>query len=284
MIIVNLDGGLGNQLFQYAAGKALAIKNKAGLKLDTSSYIINKRRQYSLHHFSIQEAFCTPHEKEMLKRKEYFRSKLKRVGIPVKPYWYTEKHPGYDNYLQRFTDNVYLEGFWQSERYFKPIEHIIREEFRIKEAPSGLNKQYLDQVKTVNAVSIHVRRGDYVTDAHTHSVHGVCEPEYYTTAINLITSEISDPYFFVFSDDMDWTRSNLSTGGFPAVYIDNNTQADYEDLRLMYSCKHHIIANSSFSWWGAWLNNYTDKKVIAPKRWFRTLVNNDILPGSWRSL
>jgi hypothetical protein len=220
-----------------------------------------------------------------LKRKEYWRQKLNKIGFSIPSYWYTETAPGYHESIQQLTDNIYLEGFWQSEQYFKPIENVIRKEFVVKDPPSVINKQYLEQIKSVNAVSVHVRRGDYVSDKVTHEVHGVCDIRYYTEAIHRIASEVADPCFFIFSDDMDWTKANVTVDGFPVFYIDHNSAADYEDLRLMYSCKHHIIANSSFSWWGAWLSNNTDKKVIAPKQWFRSLVTNkDIIPDGWLTL
>src|SRR6266496_4880131 len=275
MIIIKLDGGMGNQLFQYAAGKYLSLKLDTNLKLDCDTYSENKQRQYSLHHFNTEEIFCTKREKKMLKRKEYFRNKLKMIGFSTSAYWWTEPNPGYHDYIQHLTGNVYLEGFWQSEKYFKPIENIIRNEFMVKESPSELNRHYLDEIGYVNAVSLHVRRGDYVSDEVTNAVHGVCGIDYYREAINRMASDVNDPHFFIFSDDMEWTKVNLSIDRYPVTYIDHNAAADYEDLRLMYSCKHHIIANSSFSWWGAWLNNYTEKKVIAPKKWFRSLLTNN---------
>ncbi|HET6995265.1 MAG TPA: alpha-1,2-fucosyltransferase, partial [Chitinophagaceae bacterium] len=143
---------------------------------------------------------------------------------------------------------------------------------------------YLDEIRSVNAVSIHVRRGDYVNDKETNAVHGVCSIDYYREAINRLSGEISEPRFYIFSDDMDWARANLPISPHLAVYVDNNQMASHEDLRLMSSCKHHIIANSSFSWWGAWLSDYAGKKVIAPRNWFRTLENKDIIPNGWITL
>jgi hypothetical protein len=280
-----MDGGMGNQLFQYAVGKYLAEKHGVELKLDVDSYIGNKNRQYSLHHFAVKEVFCSRKDKKTLERKEYISRQLRKLGFSIKPYWCTEQNPGYHDYVQRLNSNVYLEGFWQSEKYFKAIENIIRKEFIVKESPSDLNKCYLDKIRSANAVSIHVRRGDYISDEVTHAVHGVCGLDYYREAINLMMAGVDDPQFFIFSDDMEWTKANLSIDRYPVTYIDNNTTADYEDIRLMSSCKHHIIANSSFSWWGAWLNDYGGKKVIAPKKWFRSLLtNDDIIPDGWQAI
>ena len=275
---------MGNQLFQYALGKYLALKDGTRLNLDIGTYKQNTLRQYALYHFDIEEMFCAGKEKKRLEQKEYFRRKLKRIGFSVKPYWYTEQKPGYDDYIQQLTGNVYLEGFWQSEKYFKPIENIIRKEFIVKEPPSHKNKQYLNEIGSVNAVSLHVRRGDYVLDEVTNAVHGVCDIGYYSEAISRMAAAISDPRFYIFSDDIEWAKTNLSINRYPVTYIDHNVSADYEDIRLMYSCKHHIIANSSFSWWGAWLNNYGGKKVIAPKKWFRSLTNDDLIPDGWLTI
>ncbi len=284
MIVVRLDGGMGNQLFQYALGRYLAHKLDATLKLDKSVYTTGNKRQYSLHGLNVQEVFSTAAEKKALRRKEFFRRQLNRLGVRIRPYWYTEKTSGYDAQVEKLVDNVYLEGFWQSEKYFKPVEQLIRQEFIVKEPPSIANRKYLDEINSVNAVSVHVRRGDYVDDKETNAVHGVCSVDYYTEAVTRISAEISNPRFFIFSDDMKWTRENLSPLFHPVVFIDPNQQAPQEDLRLMSSCKHHIIANSSFSWWGAWLNNDAKKKVIAPRNWFTTLENNDIIPGGWLTL
>ncbi len=283
MIIVKLDGGMGNQLFQYAMGRYLSIKLKTNLKLDRDLYLANSQRHYSLHHFDVEESFCTPNERKALKRKDFLRRKLNNIGFAVTPYWYTEEFPGYHNYTRQARGDAYFEGFWQSEKYFKPAESIIRNELVVKTMPSDINKRLLDEIGSVNAVSVHVRRGDYVSDSVTNAVHGICDINYYKQALNLITTEIADPSFFVFSDDMSWTRSNIMINGYPVTYVDHNAEADYEDFRLMYSCRHHIIANSSFSWWGAWLNSYPGKKVIAPKNWFRSqLINNDIIPQEWQ--
>ncbi len=284
MVVVKLDGGMGNQLFQYAFGKNLAHKLNTSLHLDKSVYTAENKRQYSLHHFNVEEVFSTAGEIKKLKRKEFFRRQLNRLGAVIKPYWFTEKHAGYHIAAEKLGDNVYLEGFWQSEKYFKPIEQTIRREFIVKDEPSTINSKYLDEIRSVNSISIHVRRGDYVEDKETNAIHGVCSVDYYRDAIRLVSAEISDPRFYIFSDDVKWAKANLSNSLHHVVYIDHNQTAPHEDLRLMYSCKHHIIANSSFSWWGAWLNASPEKKVIAPRNWFRTLENKDIIPNGWLAI
>lgn len=284
MIIIKLDGGMGNQLFQYALGKSLALKLNAELKFDTHLFTPANKRQYSLHHFGIEEKISSISEKQSLEGKEYVRRQLNKLGFRLKPYWYTEHNAGYDKFVDQLTDNVYIEGFWQTEKYFKPIEESIRKQLKVKDPISAVNAEYLREIIGVNAISLHVRRGDYITDKVTSEVHGVCDIEYYRQAIDLIGKKIEQPHFYIFSDDMEWTKANLSVHPFPATYIENNIDAPQDDLRLMYSCKHHIIANSSFSWWGAWLGDAPNKMVIAPKKWFRSLENDDIIPPKWISI
>jgi hypothetical protein len=279
MIIVNIYGGLGNQLFQYAAGRQLAEKHHTTLKLDIENYKTDKRRKYSLQHFNIKENFCTSFDKSIIKGKERIAKWINKKETGA---IYTEPYPGFDKKMTELGDNTYLDGYWQSEKYFKAIEKIIRTECRVKEPLSGTNKIFADKIQSMNAVSLHVRRGDYVTDKNTNAYHGVCSLDYYQQAIARFTATLNDPCFFIFSDDMGWTKANLSTGNYPAEYIEHNAGANHEDLRLMYLCRHHIIANSSFSWWGAWLSDYSNKKIIAPKKWFRAPVtNDDLIPDGW---
>jgi hypothetical protein len=134
-------------------------------------------------------------------------------------------------------------------------------------------------------VSVHIRRGDYVTNSHTNAVHGTCSLEYYENAINYISEKVKAPHFFVFSDDYKWALENFKNRSYPVTCISNNADKNYEDLTLMYNCKHHIIANSSFSWWGAWLNPNEDKIVIGPKQWFKSKKQStdtkDVMPKEW---
>ncbi len=178
---------------------------------------------------------------------------------------------------------MYLQGYWQSEKYFKDIEKIIRDDFTFSEEPDYQNKQMADTIKCCEAVSLHVRRGDYVSNPVTTEYHGICSEDYYRRAVREVERYCKNPQFFVFSDDPSWAKENLETG-YPTTIIDfNGSEKDYEDLRLMSLCQHHIIANSSFSWWGAWLSWNPQKIVIAPKKWFnRPEINTqDLIPESW---
>ena len=179
--------------------------------------------------------------------------------------------------------NVYLEGFWHSEKYFKDIENVIRQEFTIRDEPDALNKEMANKIMACEPVSIHIRRGDYVSDKKTNEFHGTCSLEYYNDAIGIITKEIKAPHFFVFSDDPVWVQDNLKLKFSTTYLVYNGAEKAYEDLRLMSLCKHHIIANSSFSWWGAWLSGNPYKIVIAPKKWFNdeTIDTSDLIPDEW---
>ena len=159
---------------------------------------------------------------------------------------------------------------------------MIRKEFTVKGMPDPINESYLEKIIDCESVSVHVRRGDYVSNPTTAQVHGFLGLEYYQKAMNTMLEKIDNPHFFVFSDDPEWTERNIKTDA-PVTYIKYNGAKNYEDLRLMSTCKHHIIANSSFSWWGAWLSPDRENIIIAPKRWFKSdkLNARDLIPEPW---
>jgi len=293
MVIVRLIGGLGNQMFQYAAGRSLALRHGTTLKLDISGFEQYPLRRYSLGCFNICEEFATPEEVARLKSPP--RSRLVRL---VRRAWrkltgptpYYRQPVFYESMLHSFDPNiwktpkhVYLDGYWQSEKYFKDIEQLIRDEFTIRIDQDSHSRKIAAMIAATNSVSIHVRRGDYVSNPVTNRVHGVCELEYYMKCVHYIEDKVESPDFFVFSDDPDWVVENLRLP-FPMTFVTHNGGGrEYEDLRLMSLCKHHIIANSSFSWWGAWLNANSGKVVLAPWQWFndRARDTRDLLPDSW---
>lgn len=176
----------------------------------------------------------------------------------------------------------YLLGYWQSEQYFSRFAASIRSDFTFRQPLSGRNAVLAERISACSAVSLHVRRGDYVSDPKNLGKHGVCSLDYYRDAIRAISRQVKDPAFFVFSDDMDWVRNNLDIGA-ACHFVDHNTGPEsFNDMRLMSLCRHHVMANSSFSWWGAWLSPFEDKQVIAPKRWF---VSRDDNPADgWATL
>jgi hypothetical protein len=210
------------------------------------------------------------------------------LRVPGFTYVLKERRFSFDPTVLDAPRNVYLDGYWQSEKYFKEIENVIRREFCFKTEPERRNGETANRIKAVNAVCVHVRRTDYVSDPATNQFQGLCPLEYYREAVRLIASRVSKPRFFVFSDEPDWAQANLELEG-PTIFVTgNDLEKGYEDLRLMALCRHHIIANSSFSWWGAWLSN-SKGIVVAPKKWFKStkwlnnteLDTSDLIPTGW---
>ncbi len=287
MIITQLNGGLGNQMFQYATARCIAEKACCSLLLDISvlseKYESKTYRNYGLNVFNIKADIANSNICKIAKRAEskylkylnfFFFPKLriiKESGFAYEPF---NIEPG---------ENIYLKGYWQSEKYFSDIREIILKEFLPKNEVTGKNKDMNEIISSVNSVSVHVRRGDYVANPITNRVHGVCDTEYYNKAMHHIESKVENPHYFIFSDDIPWCKENISSQN-QLTFVDINTgEKAYEDLRLMSFCKHNIIANSSFSWWGAWLNANPKKIVIAPKKWFNdsSRETKDLFPDSW---
>lgn len=292
-------GGLGNQMFQYAAGRALSEKHRVPLKLDLS-YLKrewlerlkgNTIRRYSLGIFNIEEEFAKPYELPALNWIPWSFltnpiNQLRKFLKPSAPFVLSETpfNPEENqSNLQNGKPHVYLDGFWQSEEYFKEIKDIIVEDFDFKIQPEGLNLQFAQKIAAHNSVSLHIRHGDYLTNPHTHNFHGVCPLQYYLACINKIKDQVKNPLFFVFGDDLEWAKKNLGCDD-SLVYVEHNvgTSNYYEDLRLVSLCQHNIIANSTFSWWGAYLNQNPQKIVFAPKPWIKARHNApSVVPVNW---
>lgn len=286
MIITRLNGGLGNQMFQYAVGRQLAQTHNTNLLLDLSGYLSDTSRKYELDIFQIQASIASS---DILKQVNFSHFNLIKSGLHTllqnrSSFRYVkEKSFNFNKKILYLPDNVYLDGYWQSEKYFKNIFNIIRDEYTIKEKPDEINDRYLSEINNVDSVSIHIRRGDYITNPIANQILGGCSLDYYHSAVDIIAKNVKNPYFFIFSDDNKWVKDNFKVD-FPAKILShNNNLKNYEDFRLMSQCKHNIIANSSFSWWAAWLNTNSHKIIIAPKQWFRdkTINAKDLLPESW---
>lgn len=294
MIIVKLMGGLGNQMFQYAAGRHLSHLLGTELKLDISEFENDPLRNYALGAFNIVEHFASPEEVlSLTNEKRHMVARLAKRLLPSflisQPTHIKERYSHFDKSILALSDNVYLNGYWQSEKYFLDVADIIRKEFTVKFQQTGKNFERAKVITSCEAVSIHVRRGDYITDEHRNKTHGVCSAEYYLRCVDNVKQYIENPVFFVFSDEPDWVRENLNLPYRMTIVDHNSEEQSFEDLRLMSQCKHHIIANSSFSWWGAWLNQHSGKVVLAPRQWFckerqASRNMNDLLPDSWIKL
>lgn len=278
MIIVKLRGGLGNQMFQYTIGRNLALKNNTKLKLDVTELEQDKLRDYELGIFNISGSIAS--RLGMMFIRKCSRGIISRILEPHYLY-IQEKDRYFDASILEKKGNIYLDGYWQSENYFKDIRNIIIKDFMIRCEPDKKNKSMLEKIENSNSVCIHVRRGDYISNKKISDIHGTCSLEYYHNAVKIIEKKVSNPTFFIFSDEPQWVKANLKIK-YPTIYVDiNKPEKGYEDLRLMSNCKHFIIANSSFSWWGAWLSNNPDKIICAPKRWFVSMCEGDIVPKYW---
>lgn len=290
MIISRISGGLGNQMFQYAAGLALArhhgVPHKCDLGWFEDSFLHQGFELERVFGLDIRQATCADFRSVLgWQGSIWCRRTLGRQFLrPLRPRaWATEPHFHFWPAFRHLPESAYLEGYWQSQNYFQPFASIVRETFTFAAKFSRLNAELASVIGAVDSVSLHVRRGDYVKNPIISAVHGVCPPSYYEEAIRVVARGISNPHFFVFSDDMDWVSNHLAID-YPVTCVDHNRgEESYNDMRLMSMCKHNIIANSSFSWWGAWLNSNPEKIVIAPERWFASYPadTSDLIPKGW---
>ncbi|MDO8493084.1 MAG: alpha-1,2-fucosyltransferase [bacterium] len=296
MIIVRISGGIGNQLFQYAMGRALTLKNGQELKLDTTFYEmgIEKDRYFKLNDFNITQNIATPED-------------FKKIGVPnpknnslparlvrkfcrdLGPYlplnrrrMIIETTFNFRPEIFNIKKDCYLSGVWQSERYFVEYADQIRQDFQLSVPLSAEAEALKRDITQVNAISLHVRRGDQVHNPHLLQKHGALGGEYYKNAVNHMISKTTLPHLFIFSDEIEWCKENLKFN-IPTVYVAGKNLKDYEEMALMSWCKHNIIAKSSFSWWGAWLNANPKKIIVAPAQRFGsdTQTAPDLYPDSW---
>ena len=283
MVIVRLQGRLGNQMFQYALIKSLQASGKEVyidsnmLKYDNN---YNELGLFPLVGKEIQEATTDMVCKLGDCNKSFFH-KVKRKTLGYKKTHILER--GYAYYDDVFKmDDVYLEGYWQTERYFKAIENEIRHVFIFPEITDEANKCLQAEMQSCNSISMHIRRGDYL-NAKNAPVHGnICTVTYYENAIDYMKEHVENPRFYIFTDDAKWAREQYQDREMFVVVDQNHGDQSYRDMQLMGCCKHNIIANSSFSWWGAWLNDNKDKIVVAPPKWFNTDKTPDIWCEGWK--
>lgn len=283
MIITRLHGGLGNQMFQYAAGRALVLRYGGELALDLRYFEDAVPYGFGLPHFAavFREARSDelpPHQKRQPLRYATWRA------LKLSPRLVREKGLGFNAHVPTISSGAYLHGYWQSEKYFADVADEMRAELSVTTPPTEANRALLERIRSGVSVSLHVRRGDYANDPAIAAAYGLLSPNYFAAAVDLVRKRIaSRPTVYAFSDDPDWAEANLRFDLDVVVVRGNDSETSYEDLRLMSACNHHITANSSFSWWGAWLNPSPDKVVVAPKRWFanRRMNNPDICPDGW---
>lgn len=299
MIITKLKGGLGNQMFQYAAGRALAAYYQTLLCIDDSFYknkrIFETNRFYELDSFDIYAnssllpldtyskalKFHLPNllimrinsliKGGMNKRKIYLHKKVR------------EKFFHFDEDFNNYGEYVVLDGYWQSEKYFKNFRNAILQEFSLRQELKDFPIELTNLIAQDNTVSLHFRFGDYLRDNKTKKIHGVLDISYYKRAIELIRKKVKNPEFLVFTDEVDWFTSNLDLNINYKIISGKFNLNNAQEMIAMSQCKHNVIANSSFSWWGAWLNKNPDKIVIAPQKWFNysKINTKDLIPNEW---
>lgn len=287
MITVLLNGGLGNQLFQYAAGRALAEKHGVELFLDLSRLKHPKPgdtpRRFELAPFNIKASLLAEEGRQSLGNYQACMHRLLlKAGIPLLgSITLKEQSCGFDPLIFKAPPNCILDGFWQSERYFKPITGLLQQELSLKAASPALRKA--SSILSDSTVAVHVRRGDYVTNPAAASFHGICSQDYYLAAVAVIRQRYANSQFLVFSDDPEWCQAHLDFGQPFRLATELGLNGSAEELVLISCCAHQVIANSSFSWWGAWLNPSPHKLVIAPRRWFTdpAVTTNDLVPETW---
>jgi hypothetical protein len=292
MICTRLEGGLGNQLFQYAAGRALALRCGTGVLLDIRAFACRTRRYtpraFELQTWLVQARVAPAGELPAL----LFAKRLPWMSRLVTGWrTYVERGFGYNAAFSDLLDGTYLVGYWQSPRYFGDCAATIAAEVEPVHPLSAISTAIADQIDATASVAVHVRRGDYVSLPSAATMHGALPLSYYRAAIEHVRAQVTKPRFYVFSDDPDWCRAQLPLGVDETIFVDHNRGDDaWEDMVLMSRCRHHVIANSSFSWWGAWLADQrlrdTQRQVIAPARWFAGQTDGigDRFPAHWSVL
>lgn len=302
MIIVKIKGGLGNQLFQYAIGYALSKSRGADLYLDLAWFDENNSdtpRKFLLHKFNI--SFKVARRGDILKFKFHrlFYKIIKLVFnisfldviiprvdtqfVPLKcKKYFSEKGSGFDPDILLLEDDFYLEGTWMNENYFSPFASDLIKIYGIRPILNDYYKQIEIRIKTCNSVCVHIRRGDYADNPMTLNYHGLTTLEYYMNTINYMLIEIDNPQFYFFSDDILWVKNNfdhIPNSFFVSMEFNNS---DIQEFYLMTNCKNQIIANSTFSWWAAWLNCNPEKLICAPKKWSSVIIDSEsVLPANW---
>ena len=275
-VYVKLMGGVGNQLFQYATARAASLRNQSELLFDARWFENpDGNRYYALKYFKIQGRVA---------QKSELPSKLKlKLGLGTK--YIKEKGLGVNKVILDIQSNCYLKGYFQSEKYFKEFSNTIRKELELVHPPNEKNHKLIQKMKKENAVSLHFRRGDYQTSEHKKVYSGV-NLSYYTNALHQIEELVGETTTYVFSDVPRWVTNNLKLEKPYFLVEHNNEEQSHEDLRLMATCKHNIIANSTFSLWGAWLNPNPKKIVFSPENFFNPEMpaNPDIIPEGWKKL
>ena len=294
VVATALYGGLGNQLFQYAAARALAARRGVPLVLDLSwfdnipaSDAVTPRK-YALSPFALnarQQATGFYTQSRHVLKKAFGRV-LRQFGLSSQGGVYFERSFGFDPRVLKLSAPVCLHGHWQSPKYFADAQALIRAEIGSVGGLSEPSRALHAEISAADAICLHVRRGDYVTNKNAAQFHGLCSLDYYQQGVRIASAGLKNPHGYVFSDDPQWVRHNLDVGLDFTVVDVNGPDDAHQDLWLMAACKNFVIANSSLSWWGAWLGTDAGKKVVYPSRWFlgKDADLSDLCPDDWTGI
>lgn len=297
MIYLQLTGGLGNQLFQYAFARALQVQTGEKLAINIYGFRFDCQRDYALSVFELSSNVIVLNEKRGKRQWKYaqllnhllfalkksngaenFR-KLTKYGL-----FFTFDIYKYHEYILSSINDKYIFGTFQTEKYFCNIRELILKDFQVKVPLRKEVKEEINQVRACESVSVHVRRGDYITNEKDKDILNICSEQYYIQAMEWVSQQVDNPVFYIFSnshEDIEWIKENYSLGQKNIRYIDMNNK-DYEELMLMSACRHFVIANSTYSWWAQYLGEYKGKKVVAPSRWFEGNQDaSDIYMSTW---
>lgn len=286
-------GGLGNQLFQYATARAVAHAKDCRVMLNVESLDALRTKNGVNTRFYALEPFFLP--ANLIKSKTtsakpgiILNKVLRKIRFIIRrlntnELFYKEVGFGFDSAIFSLEPPLHLSGYWQSWKYFESISLQLQEEIATPRNLSIASSAILFKIESCDAICVHIRRGDYISNSMANQFHGVCDLDYYDSSVEYLAAPLKNPHVFIFSDDPAWVGENF----FPKVpytIVDiNSPEQAHQDLWLMASCKHYVIANSSFSWWAAWLSKYDTKKVICPKNWFADfrIDTKDLIPPSW---
>jgi len=281
VLIIRVAGGLGNQMFQYALYRSLINKGR-------DAYIdLNWFRKNNIHNgYELKRVFniivnkSTDKMVELLDGDDFsiIGKMKKKLHLTTDKIYYAEGEKALIYIPEIFSfENKYLSGYWQSEKYFWDLKNDIKKDFTFPAINDFNNMKLMEEMRKVNSVSVHVRRGDYQSEK---LFKNICNADYYKRALYLIDRIVKDAKIYVFSNDIKWCKDVFSD--YNVNYVENNVKNNsYIDMHLMSLCKHHIVANSTFSWWGAWLGEYENTYVIAPQRWHNGKMSEDIIPKRW---
>lgn len=309
MIYVEMYGRLGNQFFRYAAARALQISQFPQEQLVLNFQQVNNAHKKDPSFYNVFPDFCVTNYQiwngtgKVIFKKSDLKQKI--ICVPyymglkkIEPQW-MDKEVAYEDkwsYILRkngiywfrrgwypFIDskakNKFISGNFEDPRYFNNIRHVLLDEFSTNHKEIVKNKELYNKIKETNSVCISIRRGDFETNSNYKALHSVCHKDYFDKAIEVIKEKISKPTFFLFSDDINWAKSNIQTGC--DTYFEDGTDPVWEKLRMMSMCKHFIISNSTFSWWSQWMSTNEGKIVVSPNRWFNNDYKSPLIDSSW---